>query len=136
MPAYWFFLTDPADYSLDELFRKKREIWDGVFGTAAQKYLGQIRRGDRIIGYHTAPDKQARAVLEAVSDAYQNPERKEKNWVVDVRGVQKFPQPVPLATLKAHPKLRRMKLFQLVRPIAVSPLTEEEFAEICRLGGL
>ena len=29
-----------------------------------------------------------------------------------------------------------MKLFKLVRPIAVSPLTEAEFNEIRRMGGL
>src|SRR5579884_1827372 len=99
MPGYWLFLTDPADYSLERLFTRDREVWDGVFGTAAQKFLGQVRRGDRIIGYHTAPDKQARAVLEAVSDAYQNPELQQKNWVVDLRGVQLFPRPVPLPEL-------------------------------------
>ncbi len=136
MPGYWLFLTDPADYPLERLFTRDREVWDGVLGTAAQKFLGQVRRGDRIIGYHTAPDKQARAVLEAVSDAYQNPELQQKNWVVDVRGVQLFPRPVPLAELRSSPRLRQMYLFRLVRPIAVSPLTAAEFNEICRLGGL
>ncbi|MDE3136518.1 MAG: EVE domain-containing protein, partial [Acidobacteriota bacterium] len=122
MASFWFFLTDPGSYHLDQLFRRKKERWDGVLGTAAQKYLGEIRKGDRIIGYHTAPEKVAYAVLEAVGDPYQNPELKEKNQVIDVRGVQKFSRPVPLAELKASPKLRTMKLLKLFRPIAVSPL--------------
>ena len=86
--AYWFFLTDPESYHLDELFKAKKAMWDGVFGTAAQKYLAEIKKGDCIIGYHTAPEKSAYAVLEAASDAYQNPELKEKNWVVDLRAVE------------------------------------------------
>ena len=135
--AYWLFLSDPEDYHLDSLFRTRTETWDGVFGTAAQKFLGEIKRGDRILGYHTAPEKQVVAVLETTSDAYQNPEIKDKkNWVVDVKAVQKLPRPVPLADLKANKKLAQMKLFKLVRPIAVSPLTEAEFKEICRMGGL
>ncbi len=136
MPQYWFFLSDPEDYHLRELFKKEKEVWDGVFGSVAQKYLAIIKKGDRIIGYHTAPEKSAYGVLEAVSDAYQNPESKEKNLVVDVRGVKEFKRAVPLAELKAHAQLKRMKLFGMFRPIAVSPLTPEEYNEICRLGGI
>ncbi len=136
MPNFWFFLSDPEDYHLDELFKKKKEMWDGVFGSLAQKYLAEIKKGDYIVGYHTAPEKSAYAILEAASDAYQNPEIKEKNWVVDVRGVRKFKRPVPLTELKANRKLSGMKLFRMFRPIAVSPLTRAEYEEICRLGGL
>ena len=135
----WLFLSDPESYHLDELFQSKTRstVWDGVFGSAAQRYLGEIRGGDRILGYHTAPEKQVVAELEAGSDAYQNPEIKEKkNWVVDVRAVKTFPRPVPLAELKSNKKLAGMKLFKMVRPIAVSPLTAAEFAEIRRMGGL
>ena len=57
MRNHWIFLTDPESYHLDELFQKKKERWDGVFGSVAQKYLAQIRQGDRVIGYHTAPGK-------------------------------------------------------------------------------
>lgn len=136
MPNCWFFLSDPEDFHLDEVFKKKQTMWDGVWGTAAQRYLAEIQKGDRIIGYHTAPEKSAYAVLEVTRGAYQNPEEKEKNWVVDLRGVEKFKRAIPLAELKAHPKLKQMKLFKMFRPIAVSPLTPEEYAELRRLGGL
>jgi predicted RNA-binding protein with PUA-like domain len=136
MASDWFFLTDPESYHLDELFKVKKTMWDGVHGSMAQKYLGEIKKGDRIIGYHTAPEKSVYAVLEAVSDAYQNPEEKQKNWVVDVRGMKKLPRPVPLTELKATATLKQMKLFKMFRPIAVSPLTPEEFAAILALGGL
>jgi predicted RNA-binding protein with PUA-like domain len=133
--AYWFFLSDPEDYHLDELFKSRKTMWDGVFGTAAQRYLGEIKKGDRIVGYHTAPEKAAVAALEAASDAYQNPEIKDKNWVVEVKATAKFARAVPLSELKAHAKLKGMKLFHMMRPIAVSPLTKEEYEEILRLGG-
>ncbi len=136
MAQYWFFLSDPEDYHLDKLFSKRNEVWDGVLGTVAQKYLAQVRAGDPIIGYHTAPEKSAYAVLEASSAAYQNPELDQKNFVVKLRGVEKFKRPVPLAELKANPQLKQMKLFKMFRPIAVSPLTEAEYREICCLGGI
>lgn len=136
MANYWFFLSDPESYHFDELFRKKTDVWDGVWGTAAQRYIAEIRKGDRIVGYHTAPEKAAVALLAAASGPYQNPEEKEKNLVLDVRAVERFRRPVPLAELKANAKLKQMKLFRMFRPIAVSPLTAAEFRELCRLGGV
>lgn len=134
MPNFWIFLTDPESYHLDDLFEKKTEMWDGVGSNIAQKYLSGMQKGDRIVGYHTAPGKCAYAVLEAASGPYQNPKSKEKNLVIDVRGVAKLPRPVALAEMKANSKLKQMKLFKMFRPIAVSPLTPEEFQEIVRLG--
>ena len=136
MPNYWFFLSDPEDYHLDELFKKKKDVWDGVHGSMAQKYIGEMKAGDLIIGYHTAPGKSAYAVLEAVSGPYQNPEEKGKNWVIELRGVEKFKAVVPLADLKASAALKGMKLFKIFRPIAVSPLTAAEFQHIRKMGGL
>lgn len=133
--ACWLFLSDPESYHFDRLFETGREVWDGVFGAAAQKYLGQVRRGDRVLGYHTAPEKQVVAQLQAVSDASQNPEIKDKkNWVVDLKAVKKLAKPVPLAALKANKKLAGITLFHMMRPIAVSPLREEEYEEIVRMG--
>ena len=134
MAQYWLFLSDPESYHYDELFKKKREVWDGVFGAMAQRNIAEIKKGDRILGYHTAPEKSVYCELRAASGPYQNPELKEKNLVLDVAPVRKLKRPVPLAELKSHPKLKEMRLFKFFRPIAVSPLTATECKEILRLG--
>ena len=135
MPHYWFFITDPESYHLDEVFKQKSVVWDGITSNIAQKYLSTMKKGDRIIGYHSTPGKAAYAVLEAATGPYQNPEMETKNLVLDVRGIEKFERPVPLAELKSSAKLKQMKLFKMFRPISVTPLTADEFREICRLGG-
>jgi predicted RNA-binding protein with PUA-like domain len=134
MPEYWLFLSDPESYHFDDLFKTKREVWDGVFGAMAQKHIAAIKKGDRILGYHTAPEKNVYCELRAVSAPYQNPEIKEKNFVLDVAPVKKLKRPVALSELKGNPRLRAMKLFQFFRPIAVSPLTPGEYKQILRLG--
>lgn len=135
MAGYWLFLSDPESYHYDQLFKTKREVWDGVHGALAQKYIGQIKKGDLVLGYHTAPDKSVYCELKAATGPYQNPEeRSKKNLVLDVAAVQKLKRPVPLAELRANPKLKGMKLFKMFRPIAVSPLTAAEYKEILRLG--
>lgn len=141
MPQYWLFLSDPESYHYDELFArtgarrggKKSEVWDGVFGAMAQRYIAEIKKGDRILGYHTAPEKSVYCELKAASGPRQNPELEEKNLVLDVAPVRKLKRPVLLAELKATPKLKDMKLFRFFRPIAVSPLTPAEYKEILRL---
>ena len=135
MPNYWFFITDPETYHLDEEFQQKCVVWDGISSNIAQKHLSTMKKGDRIIGYHSAPGKVAYAVLEAATGPYQNPEMKEKNLVLDVRGIEKLERPVPLTEMKSAGKLKQMKLFKMFRPISVTPLSAEEFREICRLGG-
>ena len=135
MPQDWFFLTDPETYHLDTLFRKGKDVWDGVYGSNAQKHLAQIKKGDRILGYHTAPEKAVYAVLEAVSDSYPDPKEKEKKiFVVDVKAIRKLSRPVPLAELRADKKLAKMK-FLVIPRMAVSTLTPAEYEEILRLAG-
>ena len=134
MAQYWLFLSDPESYHYDELFKKKRDVWDGVFGSMAQRHIAEIKKGDRILGYHTAPEKSVYCELRAASGPYQNPELKEKNLVLEVAVVRKLKRPVPLAELKSNPKLKGMRLFKFFRPIAVSPLTAAEYKEILRLG--
>lgn len=143
MPQHWFFLSDPESYHFDTLFRKEKDVWDGVHGAPAQKHLAQVKKGDRILGYHTAPEKAVYAILEAVSDSY--PEKSIRAapvrarapstvWVMDVKGVRKLSRPVPLAELRAAKKLAKMK-FLVIPRMAVSPLTPAEYQEILRLAG-
>ena len=128
-------MSDPETYHLDELFRKGKDVWDGVYGANAQKHLAQIKKGDLILGYHTAPEKAVYALLEAISDAYPDPKEKEKAvYVVDVKGVRKLPKAVPLQDLRADKKLSEMP-FLIISRIAVSPLSAAEYQEILRLGG-
>ena len=135
MAQYWFFLSDPDSYHLDELFRKGKDVWDGIHGANALKHLAQVKKGDRILGYHTSPEKAVYAILEAVSDSYSDPKEKEKKIaVVDIKGVRKLAHPVPLAELRADKKLAKMK-FLVIPRMAVSPLTPDEYKEILRLAG-
>ena len=135
MAQYWFFLSDPESYHLDELFRRGKDVWDGIHGANALKHLAQVKKGDRILGYHTSPEKAVYAVLEAVSDSYPDPKEKEKRIaVVDVKGVRKLSRPVPLAELRASKKLAQMK-FLVIPRMSVSPLTPSEYEEILRLAG-
>lgn len=46
-----------------------------------------------------------------------------------------MPKPVSLKDVKANPKLANMSLVTSMR-LSVQPVTEEEWIEVCRMGGL
>jgi predicted RNA-binding protein with PUA-like domain len=45
------------------------------------------------------------------------------------------PKPVTLKAVKAHPGLQQMALVTSMR-LSVQPVTEDEYLEVCRMGGL
>ena len=46
-----------------------------------------------------------------------------------------MPKPVPLAAVKAEPKLAKMSLVTSFR-LSVQPVTDAEWDIVCKLGGL
>ena len=46
-----------------------------------------------------------------------------------------MPKPVTLADCKANPKLKEMSLVTSFR-LSVQPVTEAEWKEVCKMGGL
>jgi predicted RNA-binding protein with PUA-like domain len=54
---------------------------------------------------------------------------------VDVEAVKPLPKPVTLAAVKATPELADLELVKLSR-LSVSRVSPEEWAFICKMGGL
>lgn len=131
--ANWFFVSDPDDYHLDKLFAEKRTVWDGVHGAVALKNLSRVKKGDRILGYHSAPLKGVYAEMKAVSDGRQKESEEGPVWVADVAPVRRLEKPVSLTALKANSRLAGMTFVKIQR-VAVSPVSDAEYREILRMG--
>ena len=57
-------------------------------------------------------------------------------WVlVDLKAVRALPVPVGLKQVKATPALSKMSLVTSMR-LSVQPVTDDEWALVCRMGGL
>jgi len=98
--------------------------------------LKQVRKGDRVLCYHAAPERTLYSIAEVTRDPYPDPHNhKGKNLVADLRAFEKLPRQVPLAELRANPALKKMKLLKNVRLI-VSLLTDLEYQEILRMAGI
>jgi predicted RNA-binding protein with PUA-like domain len=128
--AYWLFKEEPDHYSLEDLFRDKRTVWDGVENNLALKHLRSVKKGDRVLYYHTGKIKAVVGEMEVVKAPYPEPARDEDRLVVvDVKPIRRFHRPVSLAAIKANPAFEDFALVRISR-LSVMPVTQEQWAEI------
>jgi predicted RNA-binding protein with PUA-like domain len=134
---YWIFTADPHHYHWDTLCVKGKEMWHGASSKPdAIRALKQVRKGDRVLCYHSAPERSLYSIAEITRDPYPDPhDRKGKNLVADLRAFEKLPRQVTLAELRANPALKKMKLLKNVRLI-VSTISDTEYQEILRMAGI
>ncbi|HEX9223481.1 MAG TPA: EVE domain-containing protein [Candidatus Acidoferrales bacterium] len=134
---YWLFMTDPHDYHWDTLFVKGKEMWHGASSRPdALRQLKQVRRGDRVLCYHGAPERSLYALAEVTRDPYPDPHDAEgKNLVADLRAMERLPRQVSLAEMRANPAVRKVKFLKNVR-LLISPITPIEYQEILRMAGI
>src|SRR5439155_1050472 len=70
----WLFKEEPSHYSFDDLVKDGRTRWSGVKNPLAQQHLRAVRRGDRILYYHTGREKAVVGMARAAGDAFPDPE--------------------------------------------------------------
>ena len=134
---YWIFSADPHHYHWDTLFVKGKEMWHGAAGKPdAIRALKQVRKGDRVLCYHSAPERSLYSLAEVTRDPYPDPhDPKGKNLVADLRAFERLPRQVSLVELRENRALRKMKLLKNVR-VLITTITTEEYLEILRMAGI
>ena len=131
--AYWLFKEEPDHYSLDQLFRDKRAVWDGIENNLALKHLRSVKKGDHVLYYHTGTQKSVVGVMEVVKGPYPDPRRDNPRLVVvDVKPLRRFDRPVSLAEIKSNPKFADFALVRISR-LSIMPVTPQQWAAIERL---
>src|SRR6476659_8755117 len=134
--AYWLLKSEPAKYSWDQMVRDGRTHWDGVRNFQAANNMKAMRQGDRAFFYHSNEGKEIVGVVEIVRPCYPDPaDPGGKFGRVDVAPVEPVKQPVGLAEMKGVSELAGMALLRQSR-LSVCPVTDAEWAVICRLAGL
>ncbi len=64
----------------------------------------QVRKGDRVLCYHSAPERALYAIAEVTRDPYPDPhDRESKMMVADLRAMERLPRQVTLDELRTNP---------------------------------
>lgn len=133
--AFWLMKSEPGVYSIDDLERDGTTSWEGVRNYQARNFMrDSMKMGDHLLFYHSnaAPSGVA-GIAEVVREGY--PEKKGSPWVmVDVKFREKFPSLVPLASLKAEPRLKGMMVTRRGARLSVQPVDAAHFETVVRLG--
>lgn len=133
--AYWLLKSEPEKYSWDRLLADGRTHWDGVRNHQAAINLKAMRVGDRAFFYHSQEGLEIVGIAEIVREAYPDPSDPAGRFVmVDVAPVEKLPQPVSLAQIKAEPRLAEFRLVRQSR-LSVVPVSDAEWRLICSMAG-
>ncbi|PYT07059.1 MAG: EVE domain-containing protein, partial [Acidobacteria bacterium] len=129
------FKTEPSQYSLDDLARDGRAVWDGVTNPLALKNLRQARKGDPVLIYHTGDERKAVGLARIVKEPYPDPKRgSEKLVVVDIEFAQPLGRPVALDEMKKNPRLKGFDLLRLGR-LSIVPVSDDHWQEIMKMAG-
>ncbi len=137
--AHWLIKSEPFKWSWEQQVQAgaKGTFWDGVRNHSAKLNLMKMRKGDPVFFYHSNEGLEIVGIAEVIREHYPDPTAEPGSpWVVvDVKAVKPLPKPVSLAAIKAEPRLAKMSLVTSMR-LSVQPVTDEEWAIVCRMGGL
>jgi predicted RNA-binding protein with PUA-like domain len=122
---FWLVKSEPDAYSYDELVKDGKTDWTGVRNFMARNNLKAMKKGDKVLYYHSVTEKAVVGLAKVSKEFYPDPT--DEQWVaVELEPVKKFKRPVTLAEIKAEPDLANMYLVRQGR-LSVTPLTKDEF---------
>lgn len=147
---YWLMKTEPGAFSIDDLKKKKREMWDGVRNYQARNFMrDEMQEGDLVLFYHSSTDTPGVVGIAAVCSApypdptafdrrdphYDPKSKKEKpTWyVVDVCFKKRFSKVLPLSMLRKEETLSGMPLLQRGQRLSVQPVDKKHFDHIMNM---
>jgi predicted RNA-binding protein with PUA-like domain len=130
--AYWLFKEEPEHYSLADLERDGRTVWDGVANNLALRNLRKVKPGDRVLFYHTGKEKAVVGEMRVVTAPRPDASGDAKQVVLDVELVRRWPRPVFLAQIKDDSQLTDWDLVRLPR-LSVVPMTKTQWNRVREL---
>ena len=114
--------TEPNKYSYEDLLRDKETIWDGIANNQALMYLRAMKKGEKLVIYHSNIGKAAVGTAKVVSVDATDP----KAPKVLIKPVKKLKAEKPLEAIRAAAVFKDSILFRQFR-LSVVPLTDGQY---------
>ena len=129
MPRYFLAKTDPETYSVDDLEREGKTVWDGVSNPQAVRAIKEMAPGDRVFVYHSGGVSGVVGLAKVVS-APRPDAKNPKLAVVELEFLGRLEPPATLAEIKQSKKFED---WALVRQGRLSTMAApEKFVEWMR----
>jgi len=148
--AYWLMKSEPDAYSIEDLERDGRDMWDGIRNYQARNMMrDDMKIGDEIFFYHSSCDEPgivgiARVASEHYPDPtqfdkrskYYDPKsnRDDPRWcLVDVEFVRRMRRNITLRELKEARGLDGLILTRKGNRLSIMPVAGEHWKRILDL---
>lgn len=141
--TYWLMKSEPDEFSIDDLAKKKIEPWSGVRNYQARNYLREMRAGDGVLFYHSScAEPGVVGVAEVAAEAHPDPTqfnphsdyfdakstRAAPRWsLVDVKFKRKLKRVIALAELKDRKELQGLALIRPGNRLSVLPVSKTQW---------
>ncbi len=145
MPQYWLLKSEPTSFSIQDLAESPGQTtcWEGVRNYQARNFLKAMKVGDKGFFYHSNADPPAIVgTVRVVKAAYPDPYAFDKKsryfdpkssadaprwFLVDIKLIKIFPQPLSLEYLRTVKTLAKMELLRKGSRLSVQPVRQEEW---------
>ena len=132
--SFWIIKQEPSQYSWQQFEKDGSTYWDGVRNYQARNNLKAMKKGDKLLFYHSVIGKEIVGIAEVTRESYQDPTTNDERWVVvDLKPLKAFKVPVSLETIKKHQELSDIPLVKQSR-LSVMPIKKNEFQVLLKLG--
>ena len=100
---YYLAKTDPETYSIDQLERDKKTVWDGVTNPQAVRAIRAMKPGDHVFIYHSGGVSGV-VGMAAVRSEGRDDSKNPKSAVADFEYLGRLEPPTTLAEIKQSGK--------------------------------
>jgi predicted RNA-binding protein with PUA-like domain len=114
--------TEPDKYSFDDLQRDGETTWDGIANNQALLYLRGMKKGEKLVIYHSNIGKAAIGTARVVSVDATDP----RNPKVRIKPVKRLKTEKSLDQIRAAAVFKDSILFRQFR-LSVVPLTDAQY---------
>jgi predicted RNA-binding protein with PUA-like domain len=119
--------TEPGKYSFEDLVRDGETVWDGISNNQALLTMRNMKKGDKLVIYHSNVGKAAVGMAVVVSvDATDA-----RNPIVRIKAGKRLQRERTLDEMRAAKIFQGSILFRQFR-LSVVPLTEEQYDWLTR----
>lgn len=145
----WLMKSEPDEFSIDDLQKRKKEPWTGVRNYQARNYMKAAKLNDVVLFYHSNCTEPGIVGIARVSKvAFTDPtqfdsksdyydaksDQQNPRWsCIEVSFVQKFKQVVTLPQLRENKKLRNLLILRPGNRLSVTPVEMSDYLEIKKL---
>src|SRR5882762_8721513 len=131
---YFLAKTDPETYSIDDLEKDRKTVWDGVRNPQALRAIREMRPGDKVFVYHSMGEAASMGLARVGSAPRPDPQDA-KLVVVDFEFLTQLNPPTTLREIKdSHlfddwSLVRQSRLSTMAAPKAFAEWMRKKYAK-------